>query len=57
LRCSSAGYQAEHSVVQAEQVQLATRVFGRAVSSGEVFVLEMAPDGGVEVIDEILIRP
>ncbi len=34
-----------------------TALTGRGVSSGEVFVLDVAEDGRVEVMEEILIRP
>jgi hypothetical protein len=34
-----------------------TALTGRGVSSGEVLVLDVRPDGGVEVTDAILIRP
>jgi len=34
-----------------------TALTGRAVSSGEVFVIDVSPDGKVEVLGEILIRP
>jgi len=34
-----------------------TALTGRSVASGEVFVLRVAEDGAVRVLDEILIRP
>jgi len=38
------------------QVNIAA-LAGRAVSSGEVFVIDITPEGRVEVLGEILIRP
>lgn len=46
----------ERVVLVTHQVNI-TALTGRGVASGEVFVLEVAPDGSVEVLDEILIRP
>jgi len=34
-----------------------TALTGRAVSSGELFVIDITPDGTVEVLGEILIQP
>jgi len=34
-----------------------TALTGRAVASGEIFVLEVDPSGGVDVLGEILIAP
>ncbi len=43
-------------VMVTHQVNI-TALTGRGVASGEVFVLDVAQDGAVEVLDEILIRP
>lgn len=43
-------------VLVTHQVNI-TALTGRGISSGEVFVLDVGPDGTVEVLDEILIRP
>ncbi len=48
--------QDERVVLVTHQVNI-TALTGRGVGSGEVFVLEVAPDGSVEVVDEILVRP
>ena len=46
----------ERVLLVTHQVNI-TALTGRGVASGEVFVLEVAPDGDVEVVEEILIRP
>lgn len=46
----------ERVVLVTHQVNI-TALTGRSVASGEVFVLDVAPDGSVDVLDEILIRP
>ena len=46
----------ERVMLVTHQVNI-TALTGRGVSSGEVFVLDVAPDGSVEVLDEILVRP
>lgn len=46
----------ERVVMVTHQVNI-TALTGRGVSSGEVFVLQPGPEGEVEVLAEILIRP
>lgn len=46
----------ERVMLVTHQVNI-TALTGRGVASGEVFVLQVAPDGTVDVADEVLIRP
>ena len=46
----------ERVMMVTHQVNI-TALTGRGVASGEVFVLQAGPDGSVEVVDEILVRP
>lgn len=57
LRAHLAGLRNDERVVLVTHQVNITALTGRGVSSGEVFVLDVKPDGAVEVIDEILIRP
>ena len=57
LRAHLAGLPDDERVVLVTHQVNITALTGRGVSSGEVFVLDVEPDGAVEVIDEILIRP
>jgi phosphohistidine phosphatase SixA len=57
LRAYLAGLSADERVVLVTHQVNITALTGRGVSSGEVFVLDVAPDGRVEVVEEILIRP
>ena len=57
LRTFLAGLPEDERVVLVTHQVNITALTGRGVSSGEVFVLEVAADGAAEVIDRVLIRP
>jgi phosphohistidine phosphatase SixA len=57
VRAYLAGLPDDQRVILVTHQVNITALTGRGVASGEVFVLDVAPDGGVTVLDEVLIRP
>ncbi|MEM6623272.1 MAG: histidine phosphatase family protein [Pseudomonadota bacterium] len=52
-----AGLPADQTVMLVTHQVNITALTGRGVSSGEVFLLRVQPDGAIDVLDEVLIRP